>query len=256
MSVYKTFSFSQNSFRIEAGKCRGEGDEVKRSVGIGAGSPEQPGEAAQSGGYPELGRLRHAVRGPQPVRHSPVGPGPPLEPLGESSWGRAPAGELLRESSWGSALARRPVLPPFTVATYHRVFKDLDVDAFEAVLGEWLINSGSGPGETLSLDGKTLGGIHGEGIPGVQLVSAYGARSGAVLTQVAAPGKGQELAAAKAVLDQAPLAGRVVVADALLTQREVCWQMVDGGGDYRLPVKERQPTLYRDLAEAFSPTGS
>ena len=173
------------------------------------------------------------------------------EPLGES-----PGGEPLGESSWGSALARRPVLPPFTVATYHRVFKDLDVDAFEAVLGEWLINSGSGPGETLSLDGKTLGGIHGEGIPGVQLVSAYGARSGAVLTQVAAPGKGQELAAAKAVLDQAPLAGRVVVADALLTQREVCWQMVDGGGDYRLPVKERQPTLYRDLAEAFSPTGS
>ncbi len=136
------------------------------------------------------------------------------------------------------------------------MFKDLDVDAFEAVLGEWLINSGSGPGETLSLDGKTLGGIHGEGIPGVQLVSAYGARSGAVLTQVAAPGKGQELAAAKAVLDQAPLAGRVVVADALLTQREVCWQMVDGGGDYLLPVKEHQPTLYRDLAEAFSPTGS
>ena len=168
------------------------------------------------------------------------------EPLGESSWGRAPGGELL-----GFSPGKTPC-----VATFHRVFKDLDVDAFEAVLGEWLINSGSGPGETLSLDGKTLGGIHGEGIPGVQLVSAYGARSGAVLTQVAAPGKGQELAAAKAVLDQAPLAGRVVVADALLTQREVCWQMVDGGGDYLLPVKERQPMLYRDLAQAFSPTGS
>ena len=132
------------------------------------------------------------------------------------------------------------------------------------MLGEWLINSGSGPGETLSLDGKTpvssagqaLRGIHGEGIPGVHLVSAYGAGSGAALTQVAAPGKGRELAAAKAVLDQAPLAGRVVVADALLTQREVCRQIVDGGGDYLLPVKENQPTLYRDLAEAFSPTGS
>ena len=140
----------------------------------------------------------------------------------------------------------------------------MDVDAFEAVLGEWLINSGPGPGETLSLDGKTpvsstgqaLRGIHGEGIPGVHLVSAYAASSGAVLTQVAAPGKGRELAAAKAVLDQAPMAGRVVVADALLTQREVCQQIVDGGGDYLLPVKENQPTLYRDLAEAFSPTGS
>ena len=52
------------------------------------------------------------------------------------------------------------------VATFHRVFKDLDVAAFEAVLGEWLINSGVELGEVLSLDGKTLRGIHGEEIPG------------------------------------------------------------------------------------------
>ena len=144
-----------------------------------------------------------------------------------AQWGRdhgAPAEELL-----GFSRGKTPC-----VATFHRVFKDLDVDAFEAVLGEWLINSGPGPGETLSLDGKTLRGIHGEGIPGVHLVSAYAASSGAVLTQVAAPGKGQELAAAKAVLDQAPLAGRVVVADALLTQREVV--PADCGRRRGLPV--------------------
>ena len=68
-------------------------------------------------------------------------------------------------------------------------------------------------------------------------------------------GKGQELAAAKAVLGQVPLEGRIVVADALLTQREVCQQIVAGGGDYLLPVKENQPALRRDLVEAFSPTG-
>ena len=45
------------------------------------------------------------------------------------------------------------------------------------------------------------------------------------------------------------------MADALLTQQEVCQQIVDGGGDYLLPVKKNQPTLYRDLAEAFSSTG-
>ena len=82
--IPRAFSFSRISFCIETGKCRGEGDEVKRSVGIGAGSPEQPGEAAQSGGYSELGRLRHAVRRPQPVGHSPVGQGP------RSPCGRAP----------------------------------------------------------------------------------------------------------------------------------------------------------------------
>ena len=130
------------------------------------------------------------------------------------------------------------------------------MDAFEAVLREWVTDSGVEPGEVLSLDGKTLRGIHGEEIAGVHLVSAYATRSGAVLAQAAVPGKGQELAAAKTVLGQVSLEGRVVVADALLTQREVCQQIVAGGGDYLLPVKENQPTLHQDLVESFSPTGN
>ncbi len=142
-----------------------------------------------------------------------------------AQWGRdhgAATGEAL-----GFPLGKTPC-----VATLHRVFKDLDVAAFEAVLREWLIESGVELGDVLSLDGKTLRGIHGEEIAGVHLVSAYAARSGVVLAQVAAPGKGQELAAAKAVLGQVSLEGKVVVADALLTQREVCQQVVDDGGDY------------------------
>ena len=163
-------------------------------------------------------------------------------------WGRD------QGAATGQLLGFRPGRTP-CVATLHRVFKDLDVDAFETVLREWLGNSVVEPGETLSLDGKTLRGIHGEGVPGVHLVSAYATGSGAVLAQVASPGKGQELAAARAVLGQVPLEGRIVVADALLTQREVCQQIVSGGGDYLLPVKGNQPALCRDLAEAFSPTG-
>ena len=154
----------------------------------------------------------------------------------------------------GQLLGFQPGKTP-CVATLHRVFKDLDADAFEAVLREWLTSSGVDPGEVLSLDGKTLRGIHGEEIAGVHLVSAYATRSGAVLAQVAAPGKGQELAAAKTVLSQLPLEDRVVVADALLTQREVCRQIVAGGGDYLLPLKDNQPALRRDLMEVFSPVG-
>ncbi len=142
------------------------------------------------------------------------------------------------------------------MATLHRVFKDLDVAEFEAVIGNWLANSGVEPDDPLSLDGKTLRGIHGQEMPGVHLVSAYASRAGAVLAQIAAPGKGGELAAAKEVLRQVPLEGRVVVADALLTQREVCEQIVAGGGEYVLPVKANQPTLYRDLEAAFSPAGT
>lgn len=73
-----------------------------------------------------------------------------------------------------------------------------------------------------------------------------------MLAHVLAPGKGQELAATKAALAQAPLEGAVVIRDALQTQREVCTQIVAAGGDYMLPVKENQPALREDLRRAVS----
>jgi len=140
-----------------------------------------------------------------------------------------------------------------SVATLHRVFKRLDVAAFERALGAWLERSGVERAAALALDGKTLRGIHGDAVPGVHLVAAYAHEAGAVLGQVAAPGKGRELAAATALLDAVPLAGRVVTADALLTQRARCEQIIERGGDYVLPVDANQPSLLEEIAEAFSP---
>jgi hypothetical protein len=139
------------------------------------------------------------------------------------------------------------------VATLHRVFKVLDVAAFEAALGQWLAHTGVAPTDPVAVDGKTLRGIHGEAIPGVHLVAVYAHAAGAVVAQVCSAGKGQELAAAKGVLAQVPLAGRLVTTDALLTQRDLAQQIVAEGGDYLLPVKENQPSLRADLQEAFSP---
>jgi hypothetical protein len=140
-----------------------------------------------------------------------------------------------------------------SVATLHRVFKRLDVAAFERALGGWLERTGVARVSALALDGKTLRGIHGDEVPGVHQVAAYAHAGGEVLGQVAAPGKGQELAAATAVLATVPLDGRVVTADALLTQRARCEQIVGRGGDYVLPVDANQPSLLKELEEAFSP---
>lgn len=142
-----------------------------------------------------------------------------------------------------------------SVATLHRVFRRLDAAAFERVLGEWLAGTGIAPDEPLAVDGKTLCGIHGEEIPGAHLVAVYALRAGAVLAQIRAREKGAELPATKAALAQVDLAGHVVLGDALQTQREVCEQIVAGGGEYLLPVKENQPALLADLVEAFSPSG-
>jgi hypothetical protein len=138
-------------------------------------------------------------------------------------------------------------------ATLHRVFKVLDVVAFEQVLGAWVERTGVQRVSALAIDGKTLRGIHGDQVPGVHLVAAYAHETGTVLAQVAAPGKGHELAAATTVLETVPLKGRVVTADALLTQRARCEQIVRREGDYVLPVDANQPSLLSEIEEAFSP---
>ena len=69
------------------------------------------------------------------------------------------------------------------VATLHHVFRRMDVDAFETVLGRWAQNC-LGEGEaTIAIDDKALRGIHGRELPGVRLVAAYGGESGLVLGQ-------------------------------------------------------------------------
>jgi hypothetical protein len=146
-------------------------------------------------------------------------------------------------------------LPPGrspSAATLHRVFKRLDVEAFEQALARWLEQTGVQRVSALALDGKTLRGIHGDDVPGVQLVAAYAHETGAVLAQVAAPGKGQELAAATTVLATVPLDGRVVTADALVTQRARCKQLVGRRGDYVLPVDANQPSFLAEIEEAVS----
>lgn len=115
-------------------------------------------------------------------------------------------------------------------ATFHRVFRHLDVEAFESALGDWLRRRGLRPGEGVALDGKTLRGIHGEEIPGVHLVSAFAHHSGIVVDQTPAPEKGQELEAVKTILERLDLQGRVVTGDALLAQRATSMKVVEKGG--------------------------
>ena len=90
-------------------------------------------------------------------------------------------------------------------------------------------------------------------MPGVHLVGAYAHGAQTMLTQLRSAGKGHELAAAKRLLGELLVAGRVVTGDALLTQRQVSRQVVAGGGDYLLPVDENQPRLRAGIARAFSP---
>jgi hypothetical protein len=134
-----------------------------------------------------------------------------------------------------------------------RVFRRIDAADFEARVGRW-IRGRLGPGDAphIAIDGKTARGRRDGEAPGVHLVSAYAPAVKAVLAQLRVDAKTNEHKAALELLGVLPLEGKVVTGDAMFTHRDVCAAVIDGGGDYVLPVKDNQPTLARDIAAAFA----
>lgn len=139
-----------------------------------------------------------------------------------SQWGRDQGTPMAR--ALGFTRDRTP-----SVATLHRVFRDLDRVAFERRLARWMESQGIAV-EGVAIDGKRLRGIHGETIPGVHLVAAFAQERGVVLGQVGIGPQENELAALPELWEQVPLKGRVVTGDAGFTQRELCQTIVEKGG--------------------------
>jgi len=142
-------------------------------------------------------------------------------------------------------------------ATYSRVFRRIDVADFEARVGRWIqgrLKRGDAP--HLSIDGKTARGSRDGQTPGIHLVSAYAPDVKAVLAQLRVDAKTNEHKAALELLGVLPIRGKVVTGDAMFTHRDVCAQVIEGGGDYVLPVKDNQPTLRTDIAAEFAGPGA
>jgi hypothetical protein len=170
----------------------------------------------------------------------------------------------------GAALAhalgfRRGKTP--ATSTFSEVFRILDIDAFEAILSRWIASRLPPDAErVISLDGKTLRGSRDGEAPGQHLVAAYASNAKAVLAQVRVDAKTNEHKAALQLLGILPRAGTIFVGDAMFCQRDLCAEIVNGGGDYIFFVKDNQPSLAididaglaydtqaRSLATAFSP---
>lgn len=98
-----------------------------------------------------------------------------------AQWGRDQGSAEVR-TALGITRASTP-----SVATLFRLFRDLDRDALETALAGWVRSQGLPVGEAVAIDGKHLRGIHGEAVPGVQLVAACAHRSGQVLGQKGGP---------------------------------------------------------------------
>jgi len=138
-------------------------------------------------------------------------------------------------------------------ATYSRVFRRIDLAAFEAAFARWIGRRlTTDDARHLAIDGKSLRGSRDGGTPAAHLVAAYAVDAGAVAAQLRVDAKTNEHKAALELLGILPIAGRVISGDAMFTHRDVCAKIIDGGGDYVLVVKDNQPTLLADIKAAFA----
>jgi hypothetical protein len=153
---------------------------------------------------------------------------------------------------------------PPKLGGFRKLLMALDVAAFEAALSRWAeavlgrpVAAGAAPPEALALDGKSARGSFDGLEKAVHLLWLVAHESGLTLAQAAVPNGGRdktnEHKAALRLLEGLVLQGRLITGDAMFCQRDFCQQVLDGGGDYLVFVKENQPTLLHDIEAAFAP---
>ncbi|MEK7414299.1 MAG: ISAs1 family transposase, partial [Planctomycetota bacterium] len=136
--------------------------------------------------------------------------------------------------------------------TFGRVFRILDAKTFEQCFRHWIAGLVGVIEGVVAFDGKTVCGSRDGENTALHMVSAYATASGLCLGQEGTRGKGNEIAAIKALLETLTLKGCIVTIDAIGCQTEIAQKIVDQGGDYLLAVKDNQGKLADALREFFA----
>lgn len=127
--------------------------------------------------------------------------------------------------------------------TYRRVLQEIiTVEDFEGLLDRYhQEQQNQGQEILLSMDGKSVRGTIEPGeTRGTHLLAIYAPQKGLVLAQASVDRKENEIVVAPQLLRQVSLAGAIVVADAMHTQKATCSQIVESGGHYVMTVKDNQ----------------
>jgi predicted transposase YbfD/YdcC len=136
--------------------------------------------------------------------------------------------------------------------TFGRVFRILDAAVFERCFRSWISGLVGVIEGVIALDGKTVCGSRDGENTALHMVSAFATASGLCLGQEGTRGKGNEIAAIKALLDTLALKGCIVTIDAIGCQTEIAQKIVERGGDYLLAVKDNQGKLADALRDFFA----
>ena len=154
--------------------------------------------------------------------------------------------------------------------TYANVLAELDPELLEAVLLEFVelcgvpespsVPSATAPSATKNSvapadveiwDGKTLRGTRKGDQRAEQVLVRMQRALGTILTSNAIPSNTNEPAVALELVKRLVLKGKLIVADAIYCQRELCEAVIQKEADYLVTVKGNQPQLLRDIEQAF-----
>jgi predicted transposase YbfD/YdcC len=130
-----------------------------------------------------------------------------------------------------------------------RLLIALQPEAFQRCFQDWIADAleldAAGPARLVAIDGKTLRRSHdaSNGLGPLHIVSAWASEHGVALGQVATEEKSNEITAIPQLLKQIELAKTLITIDAMGCQKEIAREIVAGGGDFVIAVKDNQPKL-------------
>jgi predicted transposase YbfD/YdcC len=137
-----------------------------------------------------------------------------------------------------------------------RLLMALKPEAFQKCFQDWIAHAiqtdDRAPNRLIAIDGKTCRGSHDASrqLGPLHIVSAWASEEGIALGQVAAEEKSNEITAIPQLLKQIDLTSSLITIDAMGCQKEISRDIVDGGGDFVISVKDNQPKL-REAIEAY-----
>jgi predicted transposase YbfD/YdcC len=138
-----------------------------------------------------------------------------------------------------------------------RLLTALQPQAFQKCFQDWIAQAvhsdDDGSTRLIAIDGKTCRRSHDarQGLGPLHIVSAWASEEGIALGQVATEAKSNEITAIPQLLTQIELGGALITIDAIGCQKEIARDIVDGGGDFVIAVKDNQPKLREAIAEHF-----
>ena len=139
-----------------------------------------------------------------------------------------------------------------------RLFLALKPEAFQRCFQAWITDAiptdDHPPRRLIAIDGKTNRRSHdrAKDLGPLHIVSAWASEEGIALGQVATDAKSNEITAIPELLEQLCLTDTLITIDAMGCQKGIVAQIVVGGGDCVIAVKDNQPTLKAAIETYFN----